>query len=203
MDIRESVREVGVFETARNLSIVRESTDAQHRVGAFMPLPGSDIESRTVAAAEFLLSLRKKTYLFLNPELSLVDAMTASTGQDLKFLFATSSNLSEDAKVRLQSNLPYGVAVFVLEEPAFPKDFFPCNGVMVVCGYEAMGRAMVLEDTYRMVEHYQGFRGKKIFIPYVSLSSALRYDGWRELRTSRMDLVWDGFCPDKHGKEEL
>jgi len=64
MDIRENVREVGAFEVAKNLSIVRESPDGLYRLGAFMPLPGTDIEERTVDAAKFLLSFKKRSICF-------------------------------------------------------------------------------------------------------------------------------------------
>lgn len=194
MDIRENVREVGAFEVAKNLSIVRESADGLYKLGAFMPLPGTDIEERTVDAAKFLLSLGKKKYMFLTPEIALTGVMADLAGHEIESIFVISSDLEKDAKLRLYNNLPHKTTVSVLDEPSFPKDFFPGNGVMVVCGYEALGRAMVLEDTYRMVEHYRGFLGKKVFIPYVTLSSAIRCDGWREIYSDRIDLTWDGFA---------
>ena len=49
---------------------------------------------------------------------------------------------------------------------------------------------MILSDTYRMVEHYSGFLGKKVFVPYVELSSALRYDGWMEVNQQRLSTKW-------------
>ena len=192
MDIRETVREVGAFEVAKNLSIIRESADGLYKLGAFMPLPDTDIEERTVEAAKFLLSLGKKKYMFLTPEISLTGIMANLTRHEIEILFVISSDLEKAAKLRLCNNLPHKTLVSVLDEPSFPKAFFPSNGVMVVCGYEALGRAMVLEDTYRMVEHYKGFLGKKVFIPYVALSSAIRYDGWREIYLDRVGLTWNG-----------
>lgn len=192
MDIRKNVREVGAFEVAKNLSIVRESIDGLHKLGEFMPLPGTDIEERTVEAAKFLLSLGKEKYMFLTPEISLASIMANLTGREIEILFVISSDLEKDAKLRLCNNLPHKMIVSVLDEPAFPEAFFPRNGVIVVCGYEALGRPMVLKDTYRMVEHYRGFLGRKVFIPYVALSSGIRYDGWREIYLDRVDLTWDG-----------
>lgn len=191
MDIRENVREIGAFEVAKNLSIVLESADGLYKLGAFMPLPGTDIEKRTADAAKFLLHLGKKKYMFLTPEIALTDVMADLAGHKTESLFVISSNLEKDAKLRLCSNLPHKTTVSVLDEPSFPKDFFPNNGVIVVCGYEALGRAMVLEDTYRMVEHYRGFLGKKVFLPYATLNSAIRYDGWREIYSDRVDLMWN------------
>ena len=53
--------------------------------------------------------------------------------------------------------------------------------MIVVCGYTAGGRMMALSDTYRMVEHYKGFLGKKVFVPFKELDTAVRYDGWMEV----------------------
>lgn len=128
----------------------------------------------------------------MTPEIALTGVMADLVGHEIESLFVISSELENDARLRLCNNLPHNTIVSVLDEPAFPKDFFPGNGMLVVCGYEALGRAMVLEDTYRMVEHYRGFLGKKVFIPYVTLSSAIRYNGWREINSGRIDLTWDG-----------
>ena len=49
---------------------------------------------------------------------------------------------------------------------------------------------MVLPDTYRMVEHYSGFLGKKVFIPYKELETAARYDGWLEVSQQRLSMKW-------------
>lgn len=49
---------------------------------------------------------------------------------------------------------------------------------------------MVLPDTYRLAEHYSGFLGKKAFIPYVELESAVRSDGWLEMNQRLLSVVW-------------
>ncbi len=41
-----------------------------------------------------------------------------------------------------------------------------------------------------MVEHYNSFLGKKVFIPYIELSSAARYDGWMEVDQERITENW-------------
>lgn len=49
---------------------------------------------------------------------------------------------------------------------------------------------MVLPDTYRMVDHYSGFLGKKVFIPYKEIDAAIRYDGWLEVSQQRLSTRW-------------
>ena len=49
---------------------------------------------------------------------------------------------------------------------------------------------MVLPETYRMIDHYSGFWGKKVFVPYVELADAVRYDGWMEVGSDKISMIW-------------
>ena len=186
MDMRKTVREIGLFETAVNLVRVRDSADVMQEVGDSMPLPNADIGERMDNIVKWLLGFRKKKYMFFTPEIAIAEQMAKEADSDIEIIISIPCDMDIEAKDRLKNNLPRGTTVTVLEEPYFPTGFFPRNGMMVVCGYSAGGRAMILSDTYRMVEHYSGFLGKKVFVPYVELSSALRYDGWMEVNQQRL-----------------
>lgn len=189
MDIQKTAREIGLFETGINLSKVCNSTDVIQKVGASMPLPDEDIASRVPQIAAWLHSFGKSKYLFLTPEIALIEEMSKCSNVE-EVIIAIPCDLDGEAKKRLWNNLPRGIEVTILEEPYFPQSFFPGNGLLVACGYAADGRAMVLPDTYRMVEHYSGFLGKKVFIPYKELETAARYDGWLEVNQQRFSAKW-------------
>lgn len=189
MDMQKTAREIGLFETGINLSKVCNSTDVIQKVGASMPLPDEDIANRVPQIAAWLHSFGKSKYMFLTPEITLIEEMSKYSNQD-EVIIAIPCNLEREAMDRLRNNLPRGIEVTILEEPYFPHSFFPGNGLLVVCGYAADGRAMVLPDTYRMVEHYSGFLGKKVFIPYKELETAARYDGWLEISQQRLSTKW-------------
>ena len=189
MDMQKTAREIGLFETGINLSKVCNSTDVIQKVGASMPLPDEDIANRVPKIAAWLHSFGKSKYMFLTPEIALIEEMTKLSNQE-EVIIAIPCDLEGETKERLRDNLPRGIEVIVLEEPYFPQSFFPGNGLMVVCGYSAGGRPMVLPDTYRMVEHYSGFLGKKVFIPYKELETAARYDGWLEVNQQRLSTKW-------------
>ena len=189
MDMQKTAREIGLFETGINLSKVCNSTDVIQKVGASMPLPDEDIANRVPKIAAWLHGFGKSKYMFLTPEIALIEEMTKLPNQK-EVIIAIPCDLEGEAKERLRNNLPRGIEVTVLEEPYFPQSFFPGNGLMVVCGYSAGGRPMVLPDTYRMVEHYSGFLGKKVFIPYKELETAARYDGWLEVSQQRLSAKW-------------
>ncbi len=56
----------------------------------------------------------------------------------------------------------------LLEEPHFPAMLYPSNGMLVTCGYMGGDRAMVMADTYRMVESITTVSSaRKVFIPYI------------------------------------
>jgi len=187
--MQKTAREIGLFETGINLSLVCNSTDVIRKVGASMPLPDEDITNRISQIAEWLHSFGKSKYMFLTPEIALIEEMSKLSKRD-EVIIAIPCDLEKEAKERLRNNLPRGMEVTILEEPYFPQSFFPGNGLIVVCGYSADGRAMVLPDTYRMVEHYSGFLGKKVFIPYKELATAARYDGWLEVSQQRLSAKW-------------
>jgi hypothetical protein len=189
MDMQKTAREIGLFETGINLSKVCNSTDVIQKVGASMPLPDEDIANRIPQIVTWLQSFGKSKYMFLTPEIALIEEMSKHSKQE-EIIIAIPCDLEEETKARLRNNLPRSVEITILEEPYFPQSFFPGNGLLVVCGYAADGRSMVLPDTYRMLEHYNGFLGKKVFIPYKELEIAARYDGWLEVDQRKLSTKW-------------
>ncbi len=154
-----------------------------------MPLPESSLIESISDIVKWLTSFNKNKYMFLSPEINLVDRLAERiSGKEAILLIPC--DMEQEAKNRLRSNLPNSMKVSVLEEPYFPKEFYPGNGIIIVCGYLAGGRMMVLPETYRMLEHYSGFWGKKVFIPYVELGDAIRYDGWMEIGPDKISVLW-------------
>lgn len=188
--MQKTAREIGLFEAGINLSKVCDSNDVLHKVGASMPLPDKSITDDVPKIAAWLHEFGKSKYMFLTPEIALIEEMAKLSDRAEEIIIAIPCDLDSEAKERLKNNLPHGIGVTILEEPYFPQSFFPGNGMMVVCGYSAGGRLMVLPDTYRMVEHYSGFLGKKAFIPYKELDTAARYDGWMEISQQRLSMKW-------------
>ncbi len=190
MDIWKTVREIGFFEMAINLAKVRDSLDVVQKVGALMPLPDEDIKERVRQAAKWLCGFKKNKYMFLTPEIALIEEMKKYSDGHLEIIIAVPCDMEPEAKERLKNNLPYKSDVTVLEEPYFVSDLFPKNGMLVACGYSGGDRAMILPDTYRMAEHYSIFRGQKVFVPYVELESSFRYGGWMEINQRRFCTKW-------------
>lgn len=190
MDLRRTAGEIGLFETAINLSHVAGSAEVIRKAGETMPLPDGDIADSVSKIADWLHGLGKTKYMFLTPEIALIEELAKTAAGNEEAFITVPCGMDVEARERLGSNLPRGMKVSLLEEPYFPEAFYPGNGLLVICGYSAGGRAMVLPDTYRMAEHYQGFMGRKVFIPYQELETAVRYDGWIEVSRQKLTSTW-------------
>lgn len=191
MDIQKTAREIGLFETAKNLAMVKDSAEIIQKVGASMPLPDGDIEDKIKQVAEWLLSFGKSKYMFLSPEIALIEEMAKNSDPLTEYIIIVPCDLDRESKERLENNLPHEAIVTMLEEPYFHRNLYPKNGLLVVSGYSAGERAMVLQDTFRMFEHYSCFFfGKKVFVPYHELDIADRYDGWMEIDQQKIIAKW-------------
>lgn len=190
IDIQKTAKEIGHFETAINLYRVKDSADVIQKVGTSMPLPDGDIDKKAAEVARWLLEFGKSKYMFLTPEIALIEKMRRESAGNVEIIVTMPCDMDYESRERLKNNLPKGIKVTLLEEPFFPQSFFPGNGMVVICGYMGGERPMILPDTYRMVEHYSGFLGKKVFVPYMELETAKRYDGWMELNQQRIYEKW-------------
>lgn len=195
MDLQKIAHEIGLFETACNLEKVERNIfiDTGHEFDAnaiaadSMPLPGPDIRERTRAAARWLRNSGKSRLMFLAPETALIEQLTARPPEVIQVIPAS---MDEETRERVCRNIPAGADVSQLQEPFFPTDFFPANGMIVITGYLAGERLMVPADTWRLVEHYSGFRGRFVFVPYAELPAAHRCEGWMELDADRVSTIW-------------
>lgn len=190
MDLLKSVREIGFFEMGRNLTKVLDSKDIWSKAGAAMPLPETNLADNIEKIARWLASFGKSQYLFLTPEIALIEHLAALCPQQ-EAMILVPCDMEEDVHARLRDNLPKCMKTSLLEEPFFPEGFYPGNGIIVACGYLACGRIMALPETYRMIDHYfAGFYGKKVFIPYAELAEGVRYGGWLEVSTEKFNKIW-------------
>lgn len=189
MNLQKIFREMGLFETVQNLSKVMNSQEVIDKVGGYAPLPPKSIVNTIQEASKWLIDLNKQKYMFLSPEIALIEEMSQYANEATETIIVIPADLEVDIKDRLQKNLSKKIKIELLEESFFPQQFLPSNAVIVASGYLGNGRMFVLPDTYRMLEHYSGFYGDKVFIPYVELDTAQRYKEWMELSLSSIDKV--------------
>lgn len=190
MDPRGTAGEVGVITLMANIEEVRESEEVRSKVGAVVPLPGEGFSSKIPVIAEWISDFNKNMIMFISPEINLIEAISPIIPK-LNAIIVVPSDMDEEVKERVADNIPKCVNTTLLYEPFFPETKFrPNNGLIVACGYKTGGRLMVLPETYRLIEHYDSFYGKKVFIPYISMDDAIRYPGWMEISRTYFDDIW-------------
>lgn len=189
MDLLKTVREIGFFETGRNVVDVLNSEDVRLKAGAVMPLPDETLVEDTEKVADWLARFGKSKYMFNSPEIALIEKIPLNSEKN-EAIILVPCDMESEIRMRLKDNLPRNVNVTLLEEPYFPDAFVPSNGIIVVCGYMAGERLMVLPETYRMIEHYGGFLGKKLFVPYTQLNESTRYRDWIEVGADKFNAIW-------------
>ena len=176
---------------AKNVASLTGSEDIMEKVGGSMPLPDTDAADRIVSAAEWLIGFGKSRYMFLNPEIALIEELLKQTDGSAQITIVLSSDLDEETRERIKNNIPGEDTVELLDEPHFPKgSFLPGNGLIVMSGYLGGCRAMVTEDTYRVADHYSEFLGKKVFVPYTEQSYSGRPAGWIETKQDMINEIW-------------
>lgn len=189
MDAIKTIREIGPFMANENIVKVLDSEDVRTKVGAVMPLPGTGFQDSVNNVADWLAGFGKSKYMFFSPEIALIERLPCCKDRT-ESIVVVPCDMDDEIRDRLKDNLPQNMKVTLLEEPYFPKSFVPGNGMIIVSGYMAGERAMVLPETYRMIEHYSGFMGKTVFVPYTTIQESMRYTDWLEVGTDKFDEIW-------------
>lgn len=191
MDAIKICREIGFFMTAKNIAAVMESEELINKVGEVMPLPEAGMEEKIQNVTDWLTEFKKTKYMFLSPEIALIESFKETAG-DSEAIIMVPSDMDEEMSQRLGNNLPRNMKVSLLREPYYPEQFIPGNGMIVVCGYMAGSRLMVLQETYRMIHNYCDFPGKIVFLPYTQIDTSVWYGDWLEVKSDLFSEIWRG-----------
>ena len=189
MDIQMALRELGIYEIAADIAKFATSESVNQKVGAYMPLPSDDIEERAAFIAKSLLASGKTKFLFFHPEIAIIDEHSKNTKSHIEVYIPVPYELDNDSIERLSNNFPRNLDVRVIEERSIARYIHPGDGIMVTTGYIANGRLMVLPDTYIMFENSRKIKCRKVFASYVELNTALRYEGWVEMKSESITEI--------------
>lgn len=186
----KTAEEIGFVQSGINLVEVMASESIREKVGAVMPLPPENLNEHAEKMASYLASLGKTKMMFLSPVIALFDLIPKYM-EDAEAIVLISSDMEEEIRDRLAGNMPKDMEARLWHEPLFPDDLYPNNSLIVACGYMANDRLMVLPATYRMIMHYrESYYGKMVFLPYITLDEAVKYDGWIEIGADKFELIW-------------
>lgn len=190
MDNIKTSQEIGLIQTAINLAGVYDSDEVVEEVGATMPMPARDISEQVPSIVDWLRCFGKTKYLFLTPEIALIEEIGNHEDTREEAIIALPGDLDSEVQERIKNNIPHNIKVTIQSEYEIPRSFYPKNGMIVICGYVAGGRLMVMPETYRLIGRYSEFLGKKVFIPYQELDIAARYNHWMEISPDNLSVRW-------------
>ena len=115
MELLKLAQEIGFFELGINLTNVLNSEAIWSKAGAVMPLPEVDLLNEIERIAGWLASFGKSKYMFLTPELALIEHLAALyPGQEA--IMVVSSGMESDIRARLWNNLPKHMRTSLLDE---------------------------------------------------------------------------------------
>ncbi len=189
MNVLRTAEEIGLVQVGLNVAELLSSEELRNKVGAVMPLPSIKLKDNVEKMVAWIAELGKSKLMFLTPEIALFDIIPKYIA-DAEVIVLVPCSMDDEVKGRLAENIPANVTVSLLNEPYFPDEFIPSNGVIVAYGYMANGRLMVLPETYRMIEHYKDFYGKFVFLPYVKIDEFIKYEEWIEINPDKFNLIW-------------
>ena len=104
--------------------------------------------------------------------------MSKTAPEDTEFIIVLPYDMGPVQKCIIREKFPPDLNITMIQEPAFPQAFYPANGLMVICGCAFDGKAAVPLETYRLIEHYKDFVGKKAWVPYAEISVPEPCEGW-------------------------
>lgn len=190
MDIMKTMQEIGPFQLGMNLADVSDSSEIIKEVGTSMPMPDPDIVARVPEIVKYLRGFCKNKYLFLTPEIALIQELGNQAGLQEEAFVTIPGDLDPDIQERIRNNIPRNIKVTILSEYEPLPGFYPSNSMIVICGYAAGGKLMVTPETYRLVGRYSEFFIRKVFVPYRELEIAEHYDNWMEISQDNLRVIW-------------
>lgn len=183
-NLNSIISEIGLIETALNISKYIDDSQIVSESIKFMPFPDANFRERTIQIAEQIKSLNKEKILILTPEIALIELLKDSANIS-EILICISSEMNDEAKERISNNIPIGKAkVTLIDENTFPKDFSPANAAIVAVGYADRDKAIILRENYKMLNVYNKFYGMKLLISSQNDVSNERPMGWIAINAS-------------------
>ena len=164
IDLIQNMTDLGVLETVRVLQELGDASIPSALLRELPVMPRSTlIPQRLDTIHDAIMASGKQEILLLSPEIALLERF--SQDREIRFQLVIPSGIDYDTEKRIRNNIPKGAQVTFLKELDFPRDFFPSNGLLVAFGFQNDNRCLLLSGTLRMMEHYRGFMGKKVFVP--------------------------------------
>ena len=169
MNIKDTLDEIGILETNLQIEKYIDDKSLLNNVYSEMPVP-IKCETKDIIdnAMNKILELNKKNVFMLSNEIALIEKMLLYKDKIQNIIVCLSRNLSEEQINNIKSNIPKNSNVTFINELEYPSIIKPKDSIILVLGYVNGNNCIVTNNTYRMVELYKSFLGKKVFVRCIS-----------------------------------
>ena len=169
MNYRTTIEEIGILETNMQIEKYLDDKTLTNSIKHDIPIP-SKVETKDIInnIISKLIDMKKENIFILSNEMALIESLLNYKNIIKNIIVALSRNLSEEQVNIIKNNIPKNNIVHFINELEFPLILKPKDSVILVFGYMNANNCIVPNNTYRMVEIYKGFLGKKIFINCIS-----------------------------------
>lgn len=169
MNIKDTLDEIGILETNIQIEKYIDDKSLLNSVSSEMPVPIKKETKEIINnAVNRILELNKKNILMLSNEIALIEEFLLHKDKIENIIVCLSRNLSEEQVNNIKCNVPKNSNVIFIHELEYPTIIKPRDSIILVLGYLNGNNCIVTNNTYRMIELYKSFLGKKVFVSCIS-----------------------------------
>ena len=165
MNYRTTLEEIGILETNKQIEKYINDKDLMKLIKKDIPVPSSiqtnEIINKIISK---LIDMKKENIFILSNEIALIEVLNKYKNNFKNIIVALSRNLSLEQVKNIKNNIPKNSNVYFIYELEYPLVIKPKDSVILVFGYMNGNNCIVTTNTYRMIEIYKSFLGKKVFI---------------------------------------
>ena len=191
MNIKDTLDEIGILETNIQIEKYIDDKDLLNHVSSEMPIPIKNETKEIINnAVEQILLLNKKNIFMLSNEIALIEKFLLHKDKIENIIVCLSRNLSDEQVSNIKSNVPKNSNVIFIHELEYPNIIKPRDSIILVLGYLNGNNCIVTNNTYRMIELYKSFLGKKVFVSCISDNVKLKQKNFISINSKNyFDLI--------------
>lgn len=179
MNLKNTLEEIGIFEINLQLEKYLNNENLLSEISCEIPVP-SRCSTKSIIdnSLSKIVLLNKRNIFLLSNEIAFIEELVLFKNKFDNVIVGLSRNLSYEQVKNIKNNVPKGINVSFVNELEYPTILKPKDSIILVFGYMSGNNCLVLDNTYRMLEIYKSFLGKKIFINCIDRDINIRPNGF-------------------------
>ena len=186
-----ALEEIGILETNRQIEKYLEDEVLINSIKNDIPVPSKketkDIIKKVISK---IIDMKKENIFILSNEMALIERMLDYRSNIKNIIVALSRNLTEEQINNIKNNIPNDNNVYFINELEYPSIVKPKDSLILVFGYINGNNCIVPINTYRMIEMYKSFLGKKVFVNCINDEVIVNQNGFISINANNyFDMI--------------